>query len=315
MRHSILAPLTLMLALALPVIATPTIAAGGTDRPGSADHPRIGRFEGAWIVAHDVRDFDAYTLPVGPIKGKTGPSVALEGRITRIGYVQEPGPSVLEVARNFENRLVDRGFEILFQCDAKACGGYDFRYGIEVLPIPKMDVDLSQFRYLAARAPGAEGVPETHVSVLISAVNRKVRTQVIAVEREAMENRMIDAAAMAEGIAVEGRIALYGIQFDYDSAAIRPDSEPSIAEIAKMLMAKPDLAVVIVGHTDSQGGLDYNMSLSKRRAAAVVDALVKQHGIARGRLSSDGVGYLAPVGSNRTEEGRALNRRVELIEP
>ncbi|MFQ5566152.1 MAG: OmpA family protein [Paracoccaceae bacterium] len=310
MRISILAPLALTFALALPAIAT-----AGSDLAGSADHPRIGRFEGAWIVAYDARDFDAYTLPVGPIKGKTGPSVALEGRVFRIGYKQDPGPSVLEVARNFENRLVERGFEILYQCDAKACGGYDFRYGIEVLPVPQMDVDLSRFRYLAARAPGAEDVPETHVSVLISNVNGQIRTQVIAVEREAMADRMIDAAAMAEGIATEGRIALYGIHFDYDSAAIRPDSEPSLAEIAKMLKAQPDLKVVIVGHTDSQGSLDYNMGLSKRRAAAVVDALVKQYGIARGRLSSDGVGYLAPVGSNRTEEGRALNRRVEIIEP
>ena len=310
MRSSMLAPLALMLALALPAIAT-----AGSDVAGSADHPRIGRFEGAWIVAHEVRDFDAYTLAVGPIKGKTGPSVALEGRVFRIGYKQDPGPSVLEVARNFENRLVERGFEILFKCDAKACGGYDFRYGIEVLPSPHMVVDLSHFRYLAARSPAAEGVPETYVSVLVSVNNRKVRTQVIAVEREAMADRMIDAAAMAEGIAVEGRIALYGIHFDTDSAAVKPSSEPALAEIAKLLKATPDLTVVIVGHTDSQGSLDYNMGLSQRRAAAVVDALVKQHGIARGRLSSGGVGYLAPVGSNRTEEGRALNRRVELIEP
>lgn len=306
----ILARLTLMLALALPVLAA---AAPGL--PGSADHPRIGRFEGAWIVAHDLRDFDAYTLPVGPIKGKTGPSIALEGRDFRIAYKQDPGPSVLEVARNFETRLIERGFEILFQCDAKACGGYDFRYGIEMLPVPKMDVNISEFRYLAARARAAEGVPEIHASVLISNVNRQLRTQVIVVEREAMENRMIDAAAMAEGIAVEGRIALYGLHFDTDSAAIKPSSEPSLAEIAKMLKAQPGLKVVIVGHTDSQGSLDYNMGLSQRRAASVVDALVKTHGIDRGRLASGGVGYLSPIGSNRTEEGRALNRRVELIEP
>jgi len=305
-----LARLVLML-----ILAAPTLALGAPDLAGSADHPRIGRFEGAWIVAHDVRDFDAYTLPVGPIKGKTGPSLALEGRVTRIGYVQDPGPSVLEVARNFENRLVERGFEVLFQCDAKPCGGYDFRYGIEVLPIPKMDIDLSKFRYLAARAPAAEGVPETFASVLISAVNRQVRTQVIVVEREAMENRMIDAAAMAEGITADGRISLYGINFDTDSAAIKPSSEPALTEIAKLMQAEPELKLIVVGHTDSQGSLDYNMSLSQRRAAAVVAALVKTYGIARGRLSSAGVGYLAPVGSNRTEAGRALNRRVELIEP
>jgi OmpA-OmpF porin, OOP family len=306
----VLTRVALILALMIP-----TLALGAPDIAGSADHPRIGRFEGAWIVAHDVRDFDAYTLPVGPIKGKAGPSLALEGRVTRIGYVQDPGPSVLEVARNFENRLVDRGFEILFQCDAKPCGGYDFRYGIEILPIPKMDIDLSKFRYLAARAPAAEGVPETFASVLISAVNRQVRTQVIVVEREAMENRMIDAAAMAEGITADGRISLYGINFDTDSAAIRPSSEPAMAEIAKLMQAEPDLNLIVVGHTDSQGSLDYNMGLSQRRAAAVAAALVKTYGIARGRLSSAGVGYLAPVGSNRTEEGRALNRRVELIEP
>jgi outer membrane protein OmpA-like peptidoglycan-associated protein len=295
-------------------LAFPAITVAASDLAGSADHPRIGRFEGAWIVAHDVRDFDAYTLPVGPIKNKAGPSISLEGRAFRIAYRQDPGPSMLEVMRNFENRLVERGFEVIFQCDAKACGGYDFRYGIEILPIPQMDVDTSRFRYLAARAPGGEGTPETHVSVLVSNVNKQIRTQVIVVEREVMENRMIDAAAMAEGISIEGHIALYDIRFDYDSAAIKPESEPSLAEIAKMLKAQPDLNVMIVGHTDSEGSRDYNMDLSRRRAASVVDALVKNHGISRDRLASGGVGYLAPVASNRTEEGRALNRRVELIE-
>ncbi len=311
MRIPILAGLTLVLSLALPAIAV----AASDDLADSADHPRIGRFEGAWITAHEIRDFDAYTLPVGSIKGKTGPSVALEGRVFRIAYKQDPGPSILEIARNFENRLVERGFEILYKCDAKACGGYDFRYGIEVLPVPKMDVDLSRFRYIAARAPAAEGVPETHVSVLISNLGTTTRTQVIVVEREAMAARMIDATQMEEGINADGRIALYGIQFDTDSAAIKPSSEPSLSEIAKLMAATPGLKLLVVGHTDNQGSLDYNMDLSRRRAAAVVAALVGTHGIDRARLSSAGVGFLAPVGSNRTEAGRALNRRVELIDP
>ena len=190
-----------------------------------------------------------------------------------------------------------------------------FRRGVEVLPIPKMDVNTSNFRYLAARHPGGEGAPEVHASVLISEVNREIRTQIIVVEREAMALRMIDAAAMAEGIAEEGRIALYGILFETNSARALPASRPAMEEIAKLLAAQPDLRVLIVGHTDSQGSLDYNMDLSQRRAEAVVTALTAEFGIAPARLTAKGVGFLSPVATNKTEEGRALNRRVELVEP
>jgi OOP family OmpA-OmpF porin len=120
---------------------------------------------------------------------------------------------------------------------------------------------------------------------------------------------------MSKGLGEKGHIALYGIYFDTDKAVIKPESAPTLNEMAKLLNGAPKLSVFIVGHTDSQGSFEHNMTLSRQRAEAVASALVSHYKIARGRLRTAGLGMLAPVDSNKTEEGRALNRRVELVEP
>jgi outer membrane protein OmpA-like peptidoglycan-associated protein len=118
---------------------------------------------------------------------------------------------------------------------------------------------------------------------------------------------------MATDIAATGRVALYGLYFDTDKAELKPESSPSLAEIGKLLKAQPDLKVYIVGHTDNVGGFDYNMGLSQRRAASVVDRLVQAYGIAPARLKPVGAGRIAPVASNDDEAGRGKNRRVEIV--
>jgi OmpA-OmpF porin, OOP family len=140
--------------------------------------------------------------------------------------------------------------------------------------------------------------------------------QLTVVELRPMEERMVvvEASDMQRELAADGRVAVYGILFDFDSDRMRPDSRPQLEEIGKLLKDSPGLEVLIVGHTDSQGGYDYNVDLSKRRAASVVDALVGEHGIERARLTPVGVGMAAPVATNRSEDGRARNRRVELVE-
>ncbi len=139
---------------------------------------------------------------------------------------------------------------------------------------------------------------------------------VVAVEGKAREQRMVTvmpADDMSKGIGTDGHVALYGIHFDYDKADLKPDSKPQLEEIAKMLKADTALNVLVVGHTDNQGELAYNAGLSERRAAAVVQALGKDYGIDTTRLSAYGDGMTAPVASNDTEEGRAKNRRVEIV--
>ncbi|WP_425045703.1 DUF1214 domain-containing protein [Primorskyibacter sp. S87] len=114
-------------------------------------------------------------------------------------------------------------------------------------------------------------------------------------------------------IAVDGRVAVYGVQFDTGSTSILPGSEDTLAAIAEMMSELPDLKIAVVGHTDNVGGYDSNLDLSKQRADAVVADLINTYGIDSARLFAAGASFLAPIASNETEEGRALNRRVELV--
>src|SRR4029453_7794640 len=123
----------------------------------------------------------------------------------------------------------------------------------------------------------------------------------------------IDAAAMAKDISRTGHVALYGIYFDTDKADPKSESQPTLQEIAKLLKQDAAMQHYIVGHTDNVGAFDYNIGLSERRAAAVVKELTAKHGIAAARLKAAGVGMLSPVAPNDGEEGRAKNRRVELV--
>jgi outer membrane protein OmpA-like peptidoglycan-associated protein len=134
------------------------------------------------------------------------------------------------------------------------------------------------------------------------------------VEREIMEQVVIaNADAMGNDIRNTGHVAVYGIYFETGKADINPESADAIAQIALLLKNEPTLKLYIVGHTDNVGTIDSNMKLSKDRADAVVNSLITQHGIAADRLKSYGVSSLSPVATNDSEEGRAKNRRVELV--
>ena len=175
--------------------------AQGTDVQGSADYPDIGRFDGAWITRYEAKDFDEFWLATGPVtKRERGEGTMYEGRVVRIAYRLPAGPSVLEVARNYENRLTENGYEILYKCRDKECGDYNFRYyGAEVLPAPAMTVNLDDFRYIAAVK---KGDVTAYAAILVSINNGAVLNQVMVVETGEMENRMVDAKQMAEAISV-----------------------------------------------------------------------------------------------------------------
>ena len=120
-------------------------------------------------------------------------------------------------------------------------------------------------------------------------------------------------ATLSESIATTGKAAVYGIYFDTGKSVIKPESDPTIDEIAKLLGQNPGLKLFVVGHTDNVGSLEANLKLSNDRANAVTKALVERK-IEGGRLKSVGVASYCPVASNRTDEGKAKNRRVELVE-
>jgi outer membrane protein OmpA-like peptidoglycan-associated protein len=312
-RHQTSGPLALLL-LALSCLAPTAAFAQTRDVAGAKDFPGIGRFGGSVITGYQVKDFDAARMQGAAFKdGQPADARRLEGRITRIAYRTPPGPSILEVSRNFETQLAKAGFETLLACDTDACGGIPFTEAVDVLPIPQMWVDGFNYHYYAGHK--SDGGRETYASVIVSENNREITAQLTVAELGAMANKMVDAAAMAKGLGDTGHIALYGIYFDTDKAVIKPESRPTLEQIAKLLTGQPQLSVFIVGHTDNQGNFDYNLDLSRRRAEAIAAELVRSYRIAQPRLRTAGVGFLAPVGSNATEAGRALNRRVELVTP
>src|SRR3954464_4712376 len=173
------------------------------DVAGARDYPGIGRFGGSVITGYVVKDFDATRMQGAAFKdGQPTDARRLEGRITRIAYRTNPGPSIVEVSRNFETQLAKAGFETLLACDVDACGAIPFTEAVDTLPVPQMWVDGFNYRYYAGRK--IEGGRETFASVLVSQNNQDITAQVTVAELGAIANKMVDAAAMANGLGEAG---------------------------------------------------------------------------------------------------------------
>ncbi|MGD0696651.1 MAG: DUF4892 domain-containing protein [Terriglobia bacterium] len=298
---------------------TPIAGAGqGQDAEGSKDHPLISRYPGSIIGAYFQKDFDEFTLPLGKLADeKFAKSQHLEGKLTRIVYAAPEGRSVLEVFRNYQGALKKAGFETLFTCGPQECSGsggttarvygtgdYDDYWGPD-----------HGIRYLSAKLGRPEG--DVYVSLLVDdqGGNGRPNVELYVIEMKPMEGNLItvDAASLANDITRTGHASVYGILFDTGKADIKPESDATLKEIAKLLQANTTLKLYVVGHTDNQGALDMNMDLSKRRADAVLAALTTQYRVPAARLRAFGNGPYSPVASNDNEEGRAKNRRVELV--
>lgn len=251
------------------------------DKKGCTDHPAFPkRMSGYFISDCQTKDFDAFAFETGKPRQKT----TVEGRWTKITYrmyKDSQQPSALAVVRNYENAIKAAGGTVLFVDTNRWMNGKLVKDGKEVW----------------AQAEKGNGLIWLHV-----------------VEKGEMTQEVVaDAAALGNDLRSAGHAAVYGILFDTGKADIKPESSQAIGEIAKLLKGDAGLKLHVVGHTDSVGGVDANLKLSQARAEAVLAALVKDHGIAAGRLRSFGNGPFAPVASNDAEDGRAKNRRVELV--
>jgi len=291
-------------------LVTPLAMAQQQDVRGSKDHPLISRYPGSSIKEYSQKEFDEFTLPLGKLKsGKFEKSQHLGGKVTRILYQAPAGRSVLEVFRNYEGALKQAGFETLFTCTKEECG-----YG----PVTLYGGNIENWsrtyepHYLSAKLARPRG--DVYVSLLAGASSWQWETLYV-VEMKPMEAGLVtvDAAALAGDITRTGHATVYGIYFDTGKADVKAESDAALAQITKLLENDPQLKLHVVGHTDSVGALPGNMDLSKRRADAVVKVLTTKYRIAAARLDSYGVGPLAPVASNESEDGRGKNRRVELV--
>ncbi len=303
-------------------------AAYGADVAGSEDHPLISRFPGSTIVYHEQVDFDEYVLPLGGLDDERNLSESrrVAGQITRIQYRAPEDRSTYEVYHNYKSALKEAGFEILFSGTNQELSWrwtyVLYEYGKVNSPLPSDVLEKSllvsedDFRYLSAELSRIED-GNVYVALTVSQTQPAdgPGIQLDIVEEKSMEEDKItiDAEAMASEIDRSGSVSIQEIYFDTGKATLKAESEAALEEIAKFINQESGMRFYVVGHTDSRGELDYNMALSESRAESVVEALVANYNVDANRLTPKGVGPLAPIASNDTQEGRAQNRRVAIV--
>jgi OmpA-OmpF porin, OOP family len=307
------------------------------DAKGGKDHPLITRYAGSWLVAYGVQPFDSVDIPLSYKAAKDSFKLAetqtLEGEITRLAYLAPFGRGMLEVQRNYESALEAAGAKKLLSCAKEACdkGISGMRTEIKNylynLAKKQQAYDATSNIYAGIYDPSMHSLwklsrpsGEVYISVISSASHEpkdRTATFVQVIQPKAMDTGKVsvtNADAIGKGIAADGKIALYGVYFDTGKAELKPESKLQLDEMGKLLNTNKALKVFIIGHTDNQGVLDANISLSQKRAQAIAGALVKDYKVDAKRLLARGVANYSPVVSNAQEAGRAKNRRVELVE-
>ncbi len=296
--------------------------------PVAASAAEVRLPDGASLTVETVELESVYAMPIGAWHEDSAvPTAAMEGRVTRQAWrIGGTGMSSYQILLNLRQQILEAGYDIVFECEDNACGGFDFRFGTDVIGEPDMHVDLGDFQFLSATMPDR---PEA-VSLLVSRSTSAGFVQVIQVGEADVTAAAVapTASTKAEpgaalpatlagdiGTAMEsvGRFILADLVFATGSSDLGPGSFDSLTELADYLKANPEKRVALVGHTDAEGSLGGNISLSKRRAASVMDRLVRDLGVNAAQLEAEGIGYLAPIASNQTDGGRTQNRRVEAI--
>lgn len=269
-----------LLCLALPLLAG--VCSGQQDAQGCKDSPLISRFPGSVITTCTQKPDERFDFVL-----QSGPKKNVEGEFHQIKYQFPKSANRDQVMSNLNAALKRAGYSIMY--------------------------DSSYHGELTAHKGG------TWVELEISSGGSIVET---IVQEDAPKQKdaapkqdvpVADAAALSNTLMSSGHAVVNGIFFESGKADVKPDSAAALQEIAKLMQQNPQLKLYVVGHTDNSGPLAVNIDISKQRAAAVAQVLTTKYGIARDRLWTYGDGPFSPIASNDTEQGRALNRRVELV--
>ncbi len=252
------------------------------DAEGSKDPALFTRMPGYHIYRYDDLQFDQYEFKISDNKTQV-----VQGHSLFIIYdpndnIQQPSP--LQIGVNYINAARSVGGQLV----------YEFHDPGEDVVVKVVKNNLETWAYISANGNGSYSI---HL-----------------IEKQAMiQDVLADASSMGKSIKETGKATLYGIYFDTGKADVKPESDAALKEIAKLMKDNASLKLYVVGHTDNTGTLEANMKLSQDRAVAILNELVSKYAVNASRLKACGDGPTAPVASNDTEEGRALNRRVELV--
>lgn len=319
------------------------------DAAGSKDHALTKRFEGSLILRQSSKKFSGLTIPLERVvfdysaqAFKPFKKLNPEGALTTSFYRLPGDVSTLECIRAYQSELAKNGFDVLFEGDSggNATGesnSLDNGYGRFLAQVYQTEKDFGlqqytlpgcdDFRFTALKKPGGDGAGDVYVTVFCGAVTgswkapeKGIETGTVIARVDVLEEKprsdrmvLVKAPEMENQITSTGRVALYGILFDFNKDAVKPESDPTLEQISALLKSEPSLKLLVVGHTDNVGEFEFNRDLSTRRANAIVQALVSRFGVDKSRLFPFGCSFASPAAPNTSEEGRAKNRRVELV--
>ncbi len=299
------------------------------DKAGSTDSELISRYPDSWIIEYSNNEYDQYIIALSKERGNVPGKIyslkdhqIIEGKRTSIDYQASDGSSQLLIHKNYENALKEKGYKILFSCFRNECDADGYSV-VTQLSEGKYIPEISRSNaYLGANASYLVAEKElngqkTTVAVM-SGYNERSQSdglvyRIDIIQSESMDLSKITVDDIASKMKTDGKMAVYGIQFDFNSAAIRPESQETLTTIAAYLKNNPEINVFVVGHTDNVGNLESNLTLSQNRAESVARELINKYKISTSRVTAKGVAMLSPVSTNSTEQGRTLNRRVEIV--
>jgi outer membrane protein OmpA-like peptidoglycan-associated protein len=286
----------------------------------SASHAQDLRLPSNAELTSDLQKSEVVSsIAIGPWQNGALETRQVSGDYRRQSWkISANGLSTSQIMRTVREQLLNGGYTIAFECDVDICGGFDFRFNIDVEKPPAMVVNLADYQFLSAFSRGGEAV-----SALASQTNDAGYLQLVRVGEDALElsesglepisGRATVPVELEDQLNQLGHAILDDLAFDVGSAQLAQGEFRSLEKLAQFLRSHPNLTIALVGHTDSEGSLEGNIQLSKRRAGSVLERLISVHGVNRQRVSAEGMGFLSPVASNLTNDGRDANRRVEAI--
>lgn len=283
-------------------------SAWSADANKCKDHPLFSRMPSFEIYGCSTVEFDAVAFPKPELKEWNTPEdyTNVEGKIHAISYKLKEGAtqiSSLQIIRNFQNAVKKDGGTVLGDYDGAVFPNLQPN-AIKYLVESPGGTSYDRYTTMKLTKAGAE------FWIYLCASEGYQDYMLLMVEKQEMKQE-ISVNELEKQLNKDGFITYY-INFDSGKATLKPDSETSINQIAALLKAAPALKVSIEGHTDNTGTPESNKKLSEDRAKAVMEAVVAK-GIAADRMTAVGRGQDAPVADNRKEDGRALNRRVEVV--
>ena len=306
------ASLGLMSLLALLTLA-PAMAAGSRPDNDPGRLP-VKAFPGARIVNRSSHGLEDYWIALGKLlgDGQADRNETVQGKLTHVAFANAEGRSVTEVFTYYQQQLSKAGFEVVYACKGLECGEGGRKTNGDWWALSE------NRRYVAARLPRARGDLWVTVHVHARKPNAPVEHEVDVVEARAPSEPVrprdeADVATLQKELKANGRVVLHSLEFAEGRPALLPESEGVVQAIAELLARDPSLKLHIVVHTDDAAAAGASLELTRKRASVLVNLLKQKHRVPSARIQPAGLGMLAPVASNGTEEGRSLNRRVELV--